>query len=367
MRKILNQLIFFLSFIVLYSGCSLFFARDTYEPGTHIKLQPPINGIYHGIFPNVDDKDIKETEKLIKEYVELSKSKPTWICFSNHWFDGIEFPDEKVKLIWDMGYIPYIRIMPWSKYSVGIIDEKYSLFKIIEGEFDYYIAQWAFKARKSGIPMIIDFCPEMNGNWFPWSGVLNGAGNPDFYGNKTYPDGPERYIDAYKHFVNIFRKYNANNITWVFHTNYLSNPEEEWNKMLYYYPGDDYIDWIGISVYGAQKPTDYWIEFSEVMDNAYIEMITIGNNKPYAILEFGVIETEDPYQKANWLKSAFKNIISNRYPLLKAISYWHSKWKNADESISDMCINSSFYSLKAYQEGIRDSVFKSVPVLKIWE
>lgn len=354
-------------FFLIISGCSILTDRETYEPGMYIKLLPPASGIYHGITPGIDDKDLKESERIINEYITLSKSKPVWISFSNHWFEGIKFPSEKVKLIWNLGYIPYIRVMPWSKFSEGVIDNNYSLYKIINGDFDYYISLWAFEARNSGIPLIIDFCPEMNGNWFPWSGILNGGPNPDFYGNKAYPDGPERYIDAYKHFVGIFRKYNANNITWVFHTNYNSMPAEEWNSMKYYYPGDDCVDWIGISIYGAQKPTDSWIDFENIMDSAYSQMIAIGKNKYYAILEFGVIETEDPYQKAKWIKSAFNTIISGKYQLLKAISYWHSKWENRDGSISNMCINSSFYALLAYQEGIRDTIFKSQPFLKIWE
>ncbi|MCX7832660.1 MAG: glycosyl hydrolase [Ignavibacteria bacterium] len=365
MSKLVKYIIFY--YLLIFSGCSIFNERETYEAGINIKLLPPQNGIYHGVTPGIDDKSIEESEKIIEEYVKLSNSKPVWICFSNHWFDGIKFPAEKVKLIWNMGYIPYIRVMPWSKFSEGVIDEKYSLFRIIEGEYDYYISIWAYEARNSGIPILIDFCPEMNGNWFPWSGILNGGSNADFYGNKSYPDGPERYIDAYKHFISIFRRLNANNITWVFHPNYNSNPDEEWNSMKYYYLGDDCIDWIGISVYGAQKPTDVWIDFDTTMDSAYKEMVMIGRNKAYAILEFGVIETQDPYRKANWLKSAFQSITSGKYPLLKAISYWHSKWENRDGSISDMCINSSFYSLRSFREGIKDTIFKSSPTFLIWE
>ena len=28
-------------------------------------------------------------------------------------------------------------------------------------------------------------------------------------------------------------------------------PNIEWNEPKYYYPADDYIDWIGISIFGA--------------------------------------------------------------------------------------------------------------------
>lgn len=358
MKRIIVSVI--LLFIV---SCSAFKSRATYETGTKVKLDKPGTGIYHGVFAGIDDYDIEQSEKIINEYTFLAGSKPVWICISDHWFDGIEFPSEKVKLIWNLGYIPFIRIMPWSAYSNGIPDPVYTLDKIIEGEFNEELSLWGINARNSGIPLIIDFAPEMNGSWFPWSGSINGGGVKYNYGNSAYPDGPEKYIDAFKHIADMFNRYRVYNVTWVFHPNYNSAPDEEWNQPEYYYPGDEYIDWIGISVYGAQKPSDQWTSFSDLMDKAYPKLLKISGVKPCAVFEFGVIETNEEFQKSKWLEDAFGDLTSGMYPKIKAISYWNAKWTNTDGSISDMLINSSFYSLEAYKKGIQNNIFVQKPNL----
>jgi hypothetical protein len=360
MKRIILSVI--LLFIV---SCSAFKGRTTYETGTKIKLDKPGTGIYHGVFAGIDHYALEQSEKIINEYVSLSGSKPVWICFSDHWFEGIEFPAEKVELIWNLGYIPFIRIMPWSAYSDGVQDPVYTLDKIIKGDFNEELSLWGINARNSGIPLIIDFAPEMNGAWFPWSGSINGGGVKYNYGNSAYPDGPEKYIDAFKHIADMFNRYRVYNVTWVFHANFISVPDEEWNQPEYYYPGDDYIDWIGISVYGAQKPSDQWTSFSDVMEKAYPKMMKISSVKPCAIFEFGVIETKEEFQKSKWLEDTFNDLTTGKYPKIKAISYWNAKWTNADGSVSDMLINSSYYSLEAYKQGIQNKMFIQKPALII--
>ena len=52
------------------------------------------------------------------------------------------------------------------------------------------------------------------------------------------------------------REEGAYNIRWVFHVDPWDEPVEEWNKFENYYPGDEWIDWVGASVYGRQLPSD---------------------------------------------------------------------------------------------------------------
>ena len=146
-------------------------------------------------------------------------------------------------------------------------------------------------------------------------------------------------------------------MTWFFHVNGGSSPNEEWNSMKSYYPGDDYIDWIGVSIYGPQRPGDQWISFEQSLDNAIMELSHVSLNKPLAVLEFGAIETSDVNSKAAWIKDALNYITSDKYPRIKAISYWHSNWNNDDESNSNMRIDSSPESLQAYKDIISTDPF----------
>src|ERR1051326_6832172 len=57
---------------------------------------------------------------------------------------------------------------------------------------------------------------------------------------------------AYRYVVDCVRARGASNIKWMFHTNNYPYPYEVWNSAAAYYPGSDYVDWLGLSVYGQQ-------------------------------------------------------------------------------------------------------------------
>jgi beta-mannanase len=62
---------------------------------------------------------------------------------------------------------------------------------------------------------------------------------------------------------------------------------KKWNNIKNYYPGDNYIDWIGLSVYGAIEPDSGWMSFTDVIDIAYPVITEISADKPLAVFEFG--------------------------------------------------------------------------------
>jgi hypothetical protein len=317
------------------------------------KLLPPKTGIYAGVFPDMGSTEDSVTNDRISDYINLTGSNPVWVCFSNSWFWGIKFPLENVKTIAKFNVIPYIRIMPRSDWTSGRKDPVYGLDKIADGTFDDDIIQWAKDARKYGKPLLVEFAPEMNGNWFPWSGVFNGK-----------KEGAELYIEAHRHVVELMRDEKADNITWMFHVNSDSEPNKNWNRMKEYYPGDDYIDWIGMSVYGSQKPGWEWKSFLSVFQSAYWQMEKISKTKPLAISEFGVVEDPNSGNKAVWIKEAFETILSGMYPRIKAISYWHSSFDDHKGVISNMRVDSSPEVLKVYKDYISMDKFKVRPEFK---
>jgi hypothetical protein len=44
--------------------------------------------------------------------------------------------------------------------------------------------------------------------------------------------------------------------------------------------------------------------------------------------------------------------MSRSHPRLKAAVFWHERWQNNDGSYSNLRVNSSIGSLKAYREGV---------------
>src|SRR5207248_1490491 len=116
--------------------------------------------------------------------------------------------------------------------------DRFNLTSIVEGKWDSYIDSWAEGAHRFGKPFLVSLACEMNGFWFPWSGILYGAGDPVDGGGYA---GPEFYKRAYRHIVNRVRAHGGTNVLWVYHVNNDTTPVALWNTMATYYPGSDYV------------------------------------------------------------------------------------------------------------------------------
>ena len=333
------------------------------------KITPPVKGIYQGAFVNFGGVEDEVRVKKIIDFEKMIGKKIVWAMFSNNWGrEGITFPEENVLTIHRLGIVPFIRMMPRADFQTGERDPVFTLQRIIEGKFDDELLRWAHDAKRVHIPIIVEFGPEMNGDWFPWSGILNGGEKKDMYGDRQSADGPERFRDAYRHIINLFRKEGVQNITWAFH---VFPPEEKsesnallkkWNNIKNYYPGDNYIDWIGLSVYGAVEPDSEWKSFTDIMDIAYPVITEISVDKPLAVFEFGVAEYPQLGNKTEWIKNALESLEGGRYPRIKAISYWDEIWKDdSSDKIIDLRINSSIKSSEIYREILNSSYFVSQP------
>lgn len=332
-----------------------------------MKVIAPDQGIYHGAFPDFGDVEDRVSDQAINDFEQAVDKPLAWAYFSNNWFvqrgdtlvPEIKFPSNAVEIIRNHRHydpqrqhniVPFIRMMPRSRWKSGAQDPLYKLQSIIDGRFDSQLKIWARDAKATGIPLMVEFGTEGNDKWAPWSGERNGGGDKK-YGDKNLADGPERFRDAYRHIINLFRGEGVDNITWVFHMNAGADPDKSWNKMAAYYPDDTYIDWLGLSVYGPQKPGDAYQTFETVFQPAFDELSAV-SGKPIAILEFGIIE--DP-RKAEWIEQAL-NVIKRNRARVKAISYWHSIWKNNGD-VSDMLLKGE--SLRRYKAAIADPIFKS--------
>lgn len=252
------------------------------------KLIPPTTGAYHAAYPDFGGTEDEVTSAKITDFENLVGKDIAWAYFSNNWYNNIQFPSAAITIIHNAGKVPFIRIMPRTTFDEGP-DPNYTMQKIIDGDFDTELIQWAQDAAATNIPLLVEFGTEVNGDWFPWSGLYNGAGELTAYGDATLADGPERFRDAYRHLIDICTANGGTNITWFFHVDAYGEPNTDWNSIANYYPGDNYIDWLGISVYGPQEPIADFQWFDEVLNDSYIELTNL-SNKPIAVLEFAVTE-----------------------------------------------------------------------------
>jgi hypothetical protein len=349
-----------LALLLVVSGCVAITPTPTASSGDRMVLVAPPEGVYVAAFPDMGGGEDDVTAAKIKDFEDAVGKPIAWTYFSNNWYDKIAFPKADVETIYAAGSVPFIRLMARSRGRNRNGDSVYSMQAILSGTFDADLRQWARDARDVGRPVLAEFGTEVNGEWFPWNGKWNGGAATDAYGDLTLPDGPERFRDAFRHIIDICREEGAANITWFFHIDAGPSPEEPWNAMANYYPGDDYIDWIGISVYGSQRAGREWRTFSEKLDRAYGEICGISSTKPLAVIEYAVID--DPaHDKPAWIRDALGAVRSGRYTRIKALSYWNEAWDSRGTRV-DLRANSSPASLAAYRDAIAEPFF--VPKLE---
>ena len=154
-----------------------------------------------------------------------------------------DFPKSQCDAIVSKGAAPHITWMP------QVSGTTYPLDGIINGSWDSYIKGYAAQVKAWGKPLFIRYGHEMNGDWYTYGGAKNGGGTTTGFGDSKKADGPERFIASYIHVWNIFKQEGVENVTWIWCPNNGSSPAESWNTPDAYYPGDDYVDWVGMDGY----------------------------------------------------------------------------------------------------------------------
>ena len=302
------------------------------------KIPTPAEGhLYHGIYPggHTGHEDDIVLEDLLS-YEETVGKSAAWVYFSNNWYHSRAFPMETATWIRAADSIPYIRLMLRSGLKHDGSEPVFTLQNILDGKFDADLHAWCAKARSFGTAILAEYGTEANSDSFAWSGISNGGGTTNDYGDPAQPDGPERFKDAYRHIIQICRDEGAQNITWVFHLGNESFPDENWNRMENYYPGDEWIDWMGISIYGTYSPQSSYVnEFRPGMDEIHTRVLKLAPHKPIIIAEFGTAKNNPKLDQAQWAREALTAITSLQYSNVIGFSWWNERWQNDDDPAHD--------------------------------
>jgi beta-mannanase len=298
-----------------------------------MSINPPATGCYHCAFtPSGQTTFVNQAGKGIA--VQM---------FYASWSSAADFPARQCSAIIEIGSLPHLTWEPWD-YNIN--GTTYSLQSIINGTHDAYIRRWAQQIRDWGQPLFLRWGHEMNGNWYPWDGTHNGGATTTGYGDPGKADGPERYVDAWRHIHDIFSETGADNVTWIWAPNVMWDPQSSLNAIRNFYPGDAYVDWLGIEGYnwGSQQS---WQSFDQIYNVSYDSCLALAD-KPIMIPEFASAESGG--DKAAWISDAFA-AIRTRYPAIKAIT-----WFDINKE-TDWRINSSETALAAYRTALSDEYF----------
>ena len=221
----------------------------------------------------------------------------------DHGFLSWEKPDEIAAFIATARAeqrVPLVTIEPWTTAS-NI--EHNILADTALGTNDALIRADA-RAIKSHAPqvVIVRFAHEMElTDNYPWA-----IANPDLF------------IQAYRHYVDVFRDEGVTNILWMW------SPAGNGDAPRFY-PGDSYVDLVGLTILSNREwdlsvgATDA-LSFDELFDVKYRTVARF--EKPIIIAEFGVANDTDARQAA-WLRDADASFSA--YPLLKGVVYFNAK------------------------------------------
>ena len=322
------------------------------DPNAPVEVVLPKKGAYTGAFIDFGEAEDSVALETIEDFEQMVGKHQAIIASSSYWGEQ-SFPAANLNMIWRHGSLPLVFWSPWDRpYEQHRGPDRFGLNAILAGTWNRYIDDWADAARAFGKPMIVSFGDEMNGDWFPWSGLYYGGAKP-VPGRPDEWAGPELFKRAFRYVVKRVRARGADNIQWLFQSNNYSFPLETWNFAPAYYPGSDVVDWLGMSVYGQQFNDEKWADFLPLVEWPYKEIAAIDPKKPILIAEWATGEFPKSGDKAKWIRDAFE-IMRTKLPRVKGAVYWHERWQNENETYSNLRINSSPEALAAYRKGVAD-------------
>src|SRR5690606_34259529 len=191
------------------------------------------------------------------------------------------------------------------------------------------------------------FASEMNGSWVTWSG------------------NPKLYIEKFRLVAKVMEE-EAPNVAMVWSP--AANPKHNIHD---YYPGDDYVDWVGLSIYSVKffngdvkSPADHVnpLDSLDYVYQAYAE------RKPIMVSEYGATHFSKAgntstvnfaITKMNMLYHGAKL----KYPRLKNINWFSlntlTDSHSAERSLNNFSLTENSSLLGAYKNMIKDPYYLS--------
>ncbi len=225
--------------------------------------------------------------------------------------------------------IPMISWEPWDfRQKLNPADQpKYSLSRILAGDFDAHIDQWATGLAALDQPVLVRLAHEANGTWYPWAATVNG-------------NTPELYIEMWRYVYERVAAAGADNVIWIWSPNVNFDGSAPITPL---YPGDDWVDLVGLVGYFGHwpEPPAQLPSFDDVYGSSLAEIATV-TDLPVLITETGA--TERGGMKAAWIEQFLAEVVARK----NIVGF---VWFDASKE-EDWRVDSSPESLAAFVEGI---------------
>lgn len=268
---------------------------------------------------------------LIDRLDNEAKFIPAVVVFYLQWSSEKHALQSSLDAIWNNQSVP---CMTWE--PITLVNEKQVTIPyedILKGLHDNYLNEMASEIKSWGKPIIIRFAQEMNLSKYHWGTSLE-----DY--NRV---SPNIYGSMFQYVVSFFRNKQVDNVLWVFCPNVESVPRQDWNIVKSYYPGDEYVDILGMDGYNwdidtelaqakGQTWTQPWRSFREIFEPMYQQLKEIAPKKPIIVFETASVDRSQSDKKILWLNNALK--VAKEWDIQGIIWFQVSKeedWKLVQE------------------------------------
>lgn len=252
------------------------------------------------------------------------------------------------------GATPVFDWMPQDQALSPTNQPALQLADIIQGDHDAYISRWAAAAAAWGHPFYLRLAHEMNGDWYAYSELANG-------------NAPGEFVQMWRHVHGLFQAAGATNVQflWVPNT-YISGYSSHQDVTAGLYPGDAYVDAVGLGGYNrGGSYGSVWRSFEDVFSESYDKVTNeVAPGKPFGFIEVGSHEDpDDPQRKAGWYAGMF-DALETRFTRTELLTLFH--WDGQSpcgqraawgSDLGDVFVDSTPQALAAFQAVIADARF----------
>jgi len=239
---------------------------------------------------------------------------------------GEPFPTDWVAKVHNHGALPHIAWEPNNGLD--------------EVRDDVYLHRWAQAAAEAKKPILLRFASEMNGTWMPYSG------------------NPDEYIRKWR-LVYTTIKSQAPNVIMVWCP--FATPRR---TIPLYYPGDDYVDWVGVNIYAVLYHNGDISQPSErdpIDDLRYVSSL-YGERKPIAICEYGATHfcTASQQFSSSFAAASIEQMyraIREQFPGVVFINWFSVDAASDGLAYNDYAVTTDDLVLNSYRQAIDQPCF----------
>ena len=251
---------------------------------------PPATGVYLGAYPDPfatnGDSTIQEILIHLPEFNTKIGRNLAIVSVYQPWASGWVLNDNLTQIADSQGAIPMV------SWRCGETNER-----LMTGASDALIFQFAEQLKAYGRPVLL--------RWFWEANFLN---NELCHGTGTAEEEAAFYVGAFQRIAEIFDVVGASNVSfvWAPSTALVASPMEA------FYPGDDYVDWIGADGYDRQQLGE---DAFATQFGAWYEMFH-GRGKPMMVAETGATTDQAAYLRG------IADVLPTDFPEIKALIYF---------------------------------------------